>query len=73
MPGSKLIDAPADGLGMRDILPLAHEYELIIMHTSSPSFPKDARVAELLKGENPALLIGMVGAKVAVDPSGSLA
>jgi hopanoid biosynthesis associated radical SAM protein HpnJ len=69
---SKLIDAPADGLGMRDILPLARDYDLIIMHTSSPSFPKDARVAELLKGENPRLLIGMVGAKVAVDPHGSL-
>jgi hopanoid biosynthesis associated radical SAM protein HpnJ len=42
------------------------------LHTSSPSFPKDARVAELLKEENPRLLIGMVGAKVAVDPEGSL-
>jgi hopanoid biosynthesis associated radical SAM protein HpnJ len=73
VPRSKLVDAPADGLGMQDILPLAREYQLIIMHTSSPSFPKDARVAELLKAENPALLIGMVGAKVAVDPAGSLA
>src|SRR5580698_9238941 len=73
VPGSRLIDAPADGLAMQDILPLAREYQLIIMHTSSPSFPKDARVAELLKGENPQLLIGMVGAKVAVDPEGSRA
>jgi hopanoid biosynthesis associated radical SAM protein HpnJ len=73
VPGSKLIDAPADALNMQDILPRAREYELIIMHTSSPSFPKDARVAELLKEENPQLLIGMVGAKVAVDPAGSLA
>jgi hopanoid biosynthesis associated radical SAM protein HpnJ len=73
VPGSRLIDAPANGLEMKDILPLARDYELIIMHTSSPSFPKDARVAELLKQENPHLLIGMVGAKVAVDPEGSLA
>src|SRR5580658_10139294 len=72
VPGSKLIDAPADDLGMKDVLPAARDYELIIMHTSSPSFPKDARVAELLKEENPGLLIGMVGAKVAVDPAGSL-
>ena len=42
------------------------------MHTSAPSFPTDARMAELLKAENPKLLIGMVGAKVAVDPEGSL-
>jgi len=70
--GSKLVDAPADGLSMADILPLAKQYDLVIMHTSSPSFPKDARVAELLKEQNPKLLIGMVGAKVAVDPDGSL-
>src|SRR5665213_2117104 len=72
VPGAKLVDAPADGLSMEDILPLARDYELVIMHTSSPSFPKDARVAELLKAENPKLIIGMVGAKVAVDPEGSL-
>ena len=71
--GSRLLDAPADGLGMQDVLALAPQYDLVIMHTSSPSFPKDARVAELLKAENPRLVIGMVGAKVAVDPEGSLA
>ncbi len=73
VPGSKLIDAPADGMSVQQVLPLAHEYELVIMHTSVPSFPTDARVAELLKQQNPKLLIGMVGAKVAVDPAGSLA
>lgn len=72
VPESKLIDAPADGLGLTDILPLAREYELIIMHTSSPSFPSDAKVAEALKAQNPDLLIGMVGAKVAVEPEQSL-
>jgi hopanoid biosynthesis associated radical SAM protein HpnJ len=70
--GSKLVDAPADALTMDQVLPMADEFDLIIMHTSSPSFPKDAKVAELLRARNPALLIGMVGAKVAVDPSGSL-
>jgi hopanoid biosynthesis associated radical SAM protein HpnJ len=72
VPGSRLVDAPAEGLSMREVLPLATEYDLIIMHTSSPSFPKDAKVAELLKAKNPRLMIGMVGAKVAVDPQGSL-
>jgi len=72
VPGSRLIDAPADGLGLDEILPLAHDYELVIMHTSSPSFPSDAKVAKALKAENPDLLIGMVGAKVAVEPEQSL-
>jgi len=72
VPDSKLIDAPADGMTVQDVVPLAGQYELVIMHTSAPSFPTDARMAELLKAENPKLLIGMVGAKVAVDPEGSL-
>lgn len=73
VPGSKLIDAPADGTPIEDVLAQARNYDLVIMHTSAPSFLKDARVAELLKTENPGLKIGMVGAQVAVDPAGSLA
>ncbi len=73
IPDSKLIDAPAEGLSMDEVLELTRGFELIILHTSSPSFPKDARVAEILKEQNPAVVIGMVGAKVAVDPEGSLA
>ncbi|HEX4023406.1 MAG TPA: hopanoid biosynthesis associated radical SAM protein HpnJ [Steroidobacteraceae bacterium] len=73
VPDSKLIDAPADGLSLQDIVPLARQYELVVMHTSSPSFPTDAHTAELMKAENPNLLVGLVGAKVAVDPAGSLA
>ena len=73
VPGSRLLDAPADGLSMEAVLPLADQYDLVIMHTSTPSFPKDAHVAELLKARNPRLVIGMVGANVAVDPAGSLA
>src|SRR5712671_3415465 len=42
------------------------------MHTSTPSFPTDVRVAEALKAENPDLIIGLVGAAVAVAPEASL-
>ena len=72
IPGSRLVDAPADGLSMSDVLPMVHDYDLVVMHTSSPSFPTDAKVAEQLKAEKPSLLIGMVGAKVAVEPEPSL-
>jgi hopanoid biosynthesis associated radical SAM protein HpnJ len=72
VPDSRLLDAPADGMSVQQVVPLARQYELVIMHTSAPSFPTDARMAELLKAENPELLIGMVGAKVAVDPEGAL-
>jgi len=44
----------------------------VIIHTSTPSFPTDARFAEQLKARRPGLIIGMVGAKAAVDPGGTL-
>jgi len=72
VPGSRLLDAPADGLTVEQALDIASAYELVIIHTSTPSFPSDARFTELLKDRNPKLLAGMVGAKVAVDPGGSL-
>jgi hopanoid biosynthesis associated radical SAM protein HpnJ len=72
VPGSKLIDAPPHGIGLDEILPLARNYELVVMHTSTPSFASDVRVAEALKAENPDLLIGMIGAKVAVEAEKSL-
>jgi hopanoid biosynthesis associated radical SAM protein HpnJ len=72
VPGSRLLDAPADGLTVEQTLRIAQDYELVIIHTSTPSFPTDARFAELLKQRRPAAMVGMVGAKVAVDAEGSL-
>ena len=72
VPGSKLVDAPPAGLELEDVLPMAKDYELVVLHTSSPSFPGDVKVAEALKGANPDLLVGFVGAKVAVEPEESL-
>ncbi len=68
VPGSRLVDAPADGLTPGDLRGLAAQYELAVLHTSTPSFPHDVKMAEALKAENPALRIGFVGAHVAVDP-----
>lgn len=73
VPGSRLIDAPARGLSLADILPLAGHYELAVLYTSTPSFPFDVRIAEALKAKNPNLMIGFIGAHVAVLPEESLA
>jgi hopanoid biosynthesis associated radical SAM protein HpnJ len=70
--GSTLVDAPPAGLQMADVVPLARRHELAILHTSSPSFQGDVQVAEAMKAENPSLLLGLVGAKVAVEPERSL-
>ncbi len=73
VPGSRLVDAPPARLSLAEVLPLAKDYELVVMHTSTPSFSSDARVAQALKAENPRLRVGLVGARVAVDRAGSLA
>src|SRR5438309_4473016 len=72
VPGSRRIDAPPDGLALDDVRPFARQYDLCVLHTSTPSFPGDVAVAEALKAENPRLLIGMVGAAVAVAREASL-
>jgi hopanoid biosynthesis associated radical SAM protein HpnJ len=70
--GSKLIDAPPHGQTMADVLPEVRERDLVVMHTSTPSFKSDVLTAERLKAENPGLKIGFIGAKVAVEPEKSL-
>jgi hopanoid biosynthesis associated radical SAM protein HpnJ len=72
VPGSKLIDAPSHGTKLSEITPLARDYDLLIVHTSTPSFGSDVRTIKAMKDANPRLKVGLVGAKVAVDPAGSL-
>jgi len=72
VPNSRVLDAPADELSVEQCRRIAREYSLVIMHTSTPSFPTDAKFAELLKEDNPNVMIGLVGAKTMVDPEGSL-
>jgi len=72
VPGSRLVDAPARGLSLDDVIALATDYELAVLHTSTPSFHSDVRVVEALKKANPDLMIGFVGAHVAVAPEPSV-
>ena len=72
VPGSKLVDAPAAGLELEDVASIAADYELAVLHTSTPSFRFDLRMAEGLKDANPRLMIGLVGSHVSVCPEASL-
>ncbi len=73
VPGSKLIDAPARGRSLEDVLKLAGEVELLVIYASAPTFRSDVGVAEAFKAKNPNLMIGLVGAHVATLPEPSLA
>jgi hopanoid biosynthesis associated radical SAM protein HpnJ len=65
--GSKLIDAPAHDQSWDDIKHEMDERDLVVLHTSTPSFRQDVHTAELIKERNPRIKIGFIGAKAAVE------
>jgi hopanoid biosynthesis associated radical SAM protein HpnJ len=70
--GSKLVDAPPHRINREQVAASARDYDLAVLHTSAPSFASDVATVKALKAVNPRLKAGLVGAKVAVDPDGSL-
>ena len=70
--GSRLIDSPPAKTSLEAVTQAAREHDLVVMHTSTPSFASDLKVARALKEAKPSLKIGMVGAKVAVQPRESM-
>ncbi|MDA1090845.1 MAG: hopanoid biosynthesis associated radical SAM protein HpnJ [Proteobacteria bacterium] len=72
VPDSRLIDAPASDVSFDDVVAMAGDFDLAVLHTSTPSFHSDVKVAEALKAANPGLMIGFVGAHVAISPVDSV-
>jgi hopanoid biosynthesis associated radical SAM protein HpnJ len=72
VPDSKLVDAIPHRQTLVDILCDVTQYDLAVLHTSTPSFSSDVRVVEALKAAKPSLKVGLVGAKVAVEPQASM-
>src|ERR1700743_625375 len=70
--GAKLIHVTPHRLGFEDIVPELRNRDLVVMHTSTPSFRSDAQVAEMIKAIKPDIKIGMIGAKVGGEPEKSL-
>ena len=70
--GARLVDAPPHDQTRDDVLRIARDYELAIIHTSAPTLRGDAELAESLKSQNPDILIGLVGAHAAVLPEETL-
>src|SRR5215207_5826479 len=69
---SKLIDAPPHRIGLDHVVTQARDFDLAVLHTSTPSFLSDVKVIEAMKAANPALKVGLIGAKVAVQSDASL-
>ena len=69
---SKLVDAPPHDQSLSDVVAMAKDFDLAVLHTSVPSFKSDVKTIEALKAANPNLKAGLIGAKVAVQPDRSL-
>ena len=72
VPGSRMIDAPPHGQDVDYVLRIAKDYELVILHTSTPSLANDVECARQLKAQNPNLKVGFIGAHVAILPEQTL-
>lgn len=66
------MDAPPHRQTVDDLLKVANDYELFILHTSTPSLSNDIKCAEAIKAKNPYADIGFIGAHVAVLPDRTL-
>lgn len=66
----KLIDAPAEGLSLKDVLDISTSFnpQLIVIDTSTPSIFNDLHVAEDIKKVLPASFITLVGTHVSALP-----
>ncbi len=69
---SRLIDAPPHNTSLAEVVAQAKDFDLVVAHTSVPSFKSDVKVIEAMKAANPNLRAGLIGAKVAVNAEGSL-
>ena len=69
---SKLVDAPPHDQSLSDVVAMAKDFDLVVVHTSVPSFKSDVKTIEALKAANPNMKAGLIGAKVAVQPDRSM-
>ena len=71
--GSRLVDAPPHDQTREDVLKIARDFDVAIIHTSAPTLRGDAELAEALKSQNRDMTVGLVGAHAAVLPEETLA
>ncbi|MBI3770837.1 MAG: hopanoid biosynthesis associated radical SAM protein HpnJ [Deltaproteobacteria bacterium] len=72
IPDSRVLDAPPLGLGVPETVAIAREYEMVVLHTSTPSFRLDAQTAASIKAARPDVTIVFVGGHPTAEPERSL-
>ncbi len=72
LPGSKVLDSPASGLGVKETLEIAKGYDMSVLYTSTPSLKNDIAIAVSIKEQNPRALICFVGPHPSILPKETL-
>jgi hopanoid biosynthesis associated radical SAM protein HpnJ len=72
IPDSRVLDAPPEHLDQAKTVEIAKDYDLVLLHTSTPSFKLDVRTAEMIKERNPSCVIGFAGGHVTAQPDEAL-
>jgi hopanoid biosynthesis associated radical SAM protein HpnJ len=72
VPDSRLIDAPPHDIDVETVLREAINYDLVVLHTSTPTNRNDMKLVRTLKERKPETLVGFVGAHAAVLPEQTL-
>ena len=72
IPGARLLDAPPHNYTVEMTINEARNYDLVVIHTSTPSIRMDTRTAEAIKAANPNVIIAMVGGHPTARPEETL-
>ena len=65
---SKVVDAPPHKISIEQTVAMASDFELLVLYTSTPGFPVDVKMAEMMKDANPRLRVAFVGPPVTIEP-----
>src|SRR5262249_59300577 len=71
-PGSRVLDAPPHDVSLEDTVRIARDFDMVVVHTSTPSFRSDTRTAQAIKNAKPDIVVGFVGGHVTAMPEESL-
>jgi hopanoid biosynthesis associated radical SAM protein HpnJ len=72
IPGARLLDAPPHNYNLFMTVEEAKGYDLVVIHTSTPSLRMDSRTAEAIKAANPNVIIAFVGGHPTAAPEETL-
>jgi len=72
LPGARVLDAPPHDVSLEETVRIARDFDLVVVHTSTPSFRADVRTAQAIKDAKPGITIGFVGGHVTAMPEDAL-